>query len=134
LDFNDKDIAVLFMIIGFLGIFVQAVVLKFLNDAIGERYVLVLSFTLGCIYNLLVGTATEKSTIFIAICVSTFVGLAFPTISAIKANNVVRLQEASVLHGCLISSVTQCTLLSFATHRTNPNKDESKVHCTRYKL
>jgi fucose permease len=98
----------MFLIMGFLGIFVQAVVLKFLNDAIGERHVVMLSFALGCIYNLMVGTATDKSAIFIAVCVSSFVGLAFPTISAIKANNVVRLEETYVLHGCLIKYVTQC--------------------------
>lgn len=80
----------MFLTIGVLGIFVQAVVLKILNDSIGERYVVMLSFVLGFLQNVLYGSAKVKSTIFIAVAVGTFVRMAFPTISAIKANNVVR--------------------------------------------
>lgn len=79
----------MFLIMGILGIFVQGVVLKILNDAIGERWVVTVCFILGSIHNLLYGLAQNKATIFIAVAISSFGAMAFPTISAIKANNVV---------------------------------------------
>lgn len=81
----------MFSIMGILGIFVQGVVLRFLNDAIGERKVVILSFVLGVVHNLLYGLAKDKGTIFLSVAISAFVGMSFPTISAIKSNNVVRM-------------------------------------------
>ena len=89
LAFDDHDVAVMFMIVGILGIFVQGVLLKPLNDCLGERLVIVVAFFLGAAYNLLYGIATNKATIFVAVSISTFLGMSFPTISAIKSNNVV---------------------------------------------
>jgi len=90
LGFGDKDVALMFLIMGLLGIFVQGVCLKLINDWIGERWVVTFCFGLGVVINLMYGLAKSKSTIFIAIAISAFGGMAFPTISAIKANNVVR--------------------------------------------
>jgi DHA1 family tetracycline resistance protein-like MFS transporter len=89
LGFNDKDIAIMFLMMGILGIFVQAVVLKILNDAIGERLVITFCFVLGAIHNVMYGLAKNKATMFLAVGISAFVGMSFPTISAIKSNNVV---------------------------------------------
>jgi DHA1 family tetracycline resistance protein-like MFS transporter len=89
LGFNDKDIAIMFLMMGILGIFVQAVVLKILNDAIGERLVITFCFILGAIHNVMYGLARNKATMFLAVGISAFVGMSFPTISAIKSNNVV---------------------------------------------
>jgi hypothetical protein len=90
LSFNDHDIALMFSIVGILGIFAQAVVLKPLNDGVGEKYVITICFFLGAIDNFMYGVAKNKATIFVAIAISAFTGMAFPTISAIKSNNVVR--------------------------------------------
>jgi MFS transporter, DHA1 family, tetracycline resistance protein len=92
LAFNDKDIALMFSILGVLGIFVQACVLKLLNDAVGERRVVMLCFALGTVHNLMYGFAKDKMIIFIAAALSAFVGMSFPTISALKSNNVVRIE------------------------------------------
>lgn len=89
LGFNDKDVALMFFIMGVLGVFVQGVLLKILNDAIGERLLVTLCFSMGVIHNLLYGLATIKATIFVAVALSSFVAMSFPTISAIKSNNVV---------------------------------------------
>ena len=89
LGFNDRDIATLFLISGVLGIVVQGAVLKVLNDCFGERKVVMLAFALGTVTNLFYGLADHKWMIFVGIGISAFVGMAFPTISAIKANNVV---------------------------------------------
>jgi DHA1 family tetracycline resistance protein-like MFS transporter len=100
--FNDKDVALMFMIMGILGIFVQGLVLKFLNELIGERRVVALCFCLGTFYNVLYGFATTKLTIFVAVALSAFGGMAFPTISAIKANNV-ESSEQGRIQGALYS-------------------------------
>ena len=89
LGFGDRDIAHMFLLMGVLGIFVQGFVLKFFNDCMGERRVVMFAFTLGAIHNLFYGLARQKSMIFVAVALSAFVGMAFPTISAIKSNNVV---------------------------------------------
>jgi fucose permease len=81
----------MFMIMGILGILVQGFVLKLFNDWIGERRVVMLAFILGTLHNLLYGFADGKTMIFVAVAISAFGGMAFPTISAIKSNNVVRL-------------------------------------------
>merc|ERR1711862_1091999 len=88
LDFNEKDVASIFLISGLLGIFVQTVILKPLNGWVGEKVIVIIAFLCGTIYNTLYGIATNKVTVFIAIAISSFAGMAFPTISAIKSNNV----------------------------------------------
>ena len=97
------------MLMGVLGIFVQGVALKFLNELIGERFVVMLSFVLGCIHNLLYGFAQDKAMIFVGVCVSAFVGMSFPTISAIKANNVVRTHCTRA--GCIVRRCTHSLLV-----------------------
>lgn len=88
--FGDQDVATLFLIMGLLGILVQGFLLKLFNDCLGERRVVVLSFGLGMVTNLLYGIGRTKSAIFVAVAIGAFSGMAFPSISAIKSNNVVR--------------------------------------------
>mmetsp|Transcript_5533 Transcript_5533/g.10131 ORF Transcript_5533/g.10131 Transcript_5533/m.10131 type:complete len:529 (+) Transcript_5533:180-1766(+) len=102
LAFDDHDVAVMFMIVGILGIVVQGVLLKPLNDCLGERYVIVVAFFVGAFYNLLYGLAKDKTTIFIAVSLSTFLGMSFPTISAIKSNNVDESEQGRI-QGALYS-------------------------------
>ena len=87
--FNDKDIAILLLIIGLMGLLVQVVILKPLNSFIGERRVIVVAFLVGSLHNYLYGVAKSKRTIFISATIASLTGMSFPTISAIKANNVV---------------------------------------------
>ena len=92
--FGDKDIAILFLIIGIMGMFVQTVLLKPLNSLIGERRVIIVAFLVGTLHNYLYGVAKKKSTIFISATIASLTGMSFPTISAIKANNVVSVSAA----------------------------------------
>ncbi len=87
--FNDKDIAILFLIIGVMGILVQTVVLKPLSCRIGERRVIMVAFVVGALHNLLYGIAKGKRTLFASAIIASLTGMSFPTISAIKSNNVV---------------------------------------------
>jgi len=87
LDFNDHDVAILFGMIGVIGILVQGVLLKQFTDLVGERFVVVIAFICGSVTNVLYAFAPTKKFIFAAVVVSSFTGMSFPTISAIKSNN-----------------------------------------------
>ena len=122
LGFDDKDVALMFFIMGILGIFVQGAVLKVLNDLIGERYIVTMCFCLGSLHNLIYGLATTKAAIFVAVAISSFGAMSFPTISAIKANNVEpseqgRIQGALYSLSALASALGPVTL-RFVYHYT----------------
>ena len=102
LDFEMKDVATMFLIMGILGIFVQGVVLKIFNDLVGERRVVMICFLLGTVHNTLYGLAENKQTIFLAVAIGSFVSMSFPTISAIKSNNVDKSEQGRI-QGALYS-------------------------------
>ena len=115
LDFNDHDIAVMNGLLGFLGMFIQGLLLKPLSVLIGDQFIVVLSFICGTVANILYAFATSKYLMFVAICISTFQGMAFPTISAIKSGSVSkfeqgRLQGALFALQSLASAVGPCSL------------------------
>jgi MFS transporter, DHA1 family, tetracycline resistance protein len=100
--FTDTDVAMMLAMIGILGIFVQSLVLKVLNDAVGERKVIIISFLAGAIHNVLYGIATSKAFAFVAALLSTLLWMSFPTISAIKSNNVLESEQGQI-QGALYS-------------------------------
>jgi len=100
--FNDGDVATMFVIMGTLGIVVQATIMKPLNDCIGERRVVMVAFAFGAIHNIIYGLATSKRGIFIGVALGSFVAMSFPTISAIKSNNVREFEQGRV-QGALYS-------------------------------
>ena len=125
LGFNDGDVAVLFMIFGLMGIFVQGVVLKPLNDFIGEKHVVVTAFIFGALHNCFYGLATTKSIIYIGVAIGTLTGMSFPTISAIKSNNVAE-HEQGRIQGALYSLSSLASALGpaslrFVYHLTKDN-------------
>ena len=122
MSFNDGDIAHMFLLMGVLGIFVQGIVLKNFNDCMGERRVVIFAFLLGFIHNLVYGLAGTKSMIFVGVALSAFVGMSFPTISAIKANNVEQSEQGRI-QGALYSlsalaSALGPLLMRFVYHYT----------------
>jgi Major Facilitator Superfamily len=102
LAFTDRDIAKIFLLIGLLGILVQGVLLKLFNDCIGEKRVVIFSFLVSAFHNVLYGVAKSKRTIFIAAAIAPLSNMAFPTISALKSNNV-RDSEQGLIQGALYS-------------------------------
>ena len=100
--FNDSDIATLFLIIGIMGIFVQTVILKPFNSLVGERRVFIVSFLVGSLCNYLYGVAETKRTIFVSATLASLTGMSFPTISAIKSNNVDEMEQGRI-QGALYS-------------------------------
>jgi DHA1 family tetracycline resistance protein-like MFS transporter len=96
LNFNDQDIAILFILIGIIGILVQGVLIKPLTDCFGEKSVVILAFIAGAVQNTLYAYADSKKLIYIAVVVSSFTGMSFPTVSAIKANNAEEMEQGRI--------------------------------------
>jgi len=102
LGFTEKDISTIFIIIGTMGMMAQGLLLKPLNECVGEKMVVALCFFIGAVDNTMYGIATNKGTIYAAVALSAFTGMAFPTISAIKSNNV-GASEQGRIQGALYS-------------------------------
>jgi len=102
LGFTNKDVSIMFFIMGVMGVVAQAFLLKPLNDLLGEKLVVALAFTCGAIDNTMYGLAKNKQTIFAAVGIAGLTGMAFPTISAIKANNVAESEQGRI-QGALYS-------------------------------
>ncbi|GAX21935.1 hypothetical protein FisN_40Hu015 [Fistulifera solaris] len=102
LSFTDTDIANLYVLMGGLGILVQSVGLKALLENVGEQRTISISFAFGAVHSLLYGLAQDKLTIFVAMALGTGVTMAFPTISALKANNVTESEQGRI-QGALYS-------------------------------
>ena len=90
LAFNDQDVATLFLLVGIAGVVAQVVVLKPLCELVGEKMVVSICFIVGSLKNVAYGLARDKIIIFVSVTIGALGAMAFPTISAIKANNVVR--------------------------------------------
>lgn len=102
LEFTTRDVSIVFFIIGVMGLLVQGFLLKPLNDLVGEKIVVSIAFLFGAINNTMYGTARNKSTIYAAVALSSLSAMAFPTISAIKANNVHETEQGRI-QGALYS-------------------------------
>jgi len=102
LAFNQHDVSLMFLIIGISGMIVQVFVMKPLNDRVGEKLVIAISFCCGSTVNFFYGVATHKTTIFAGLMLSCFTNMSFPTISAIKANNVEDCEQGRI-QGALYS-------------------------------
>lgn len=102
LDFNIKDVANYFLVHGLAGIIVQTYILKQLTASIGERYVLIMAYSIGAIYNFLFGIANNKAIIYLAGLVSAFSAMAYPTLTSINSYNGTPLEQG-LLQGALAS-------------------------------
>jgi len=102
LGFTESDVSIVFLIIGVFGLLAQGVLLKPLNDCVGEKMVVALCFFIGAVDNCMYGIAQNKATIYAAVALSALTGMAFPTISAIKANNVDEAEQGRI-QGALYS-------------------------------
>jgi DHA1 family tetracycline resistance protein-like MFS transporter len=102
LGFTDKDVALMFVLIGIPGIIVQGILIKPFIECLGEKHVIALCFMVGALDNVMYGLAGQKVTIFVAITISSFCGMAFPTISAVKSNNVEESEQGRI-QGALYS-------------------------------
>jgi len=114
-NFSDQDVAIFFVIIGLLGITVQVFGLHLMTEWLGEKIVVVVAFFFGAFHNCIYAFAATKLDIFLAAGIGSVTMMAFPTISAIKANNVNeceqgRIQGALLAVSSLASAIGPITL------------------------
>jgi DHA1 family tetracycline resistance protein-like MFS transporter len=102
LSFTSMDIAVMFLLVGMSAVFAQAILLRPLNDCIGERLIVVVCFIAATMSNTMYGLARNRKELYIGVCFGALSGMAFPTISAIKANNVGSSEQGRI-QGALFS-------------------------------
>jgi DHA1 family tetracycline resistance protein-like MFS transporter len=126
LGFTNRDVSLMFLIMGIMGLFAQAVLLKPINDCLGEKHVVALAFFCGAIDNMMYGLAKNKQTIFAAVGIASLTGMAFPTISAIKANNVEESEQGRI-QGALYSLQALASGLGPATLKFVYSKTKDSV-------
>eukprot|EP00588_Corethron_pennatum_P018575 CAMPEP_0194307466 /NCGR_PEP_ID=MMETSP0171-20130528/4373_1 /TAXON_ID=218684 /ORGANISM="Corethron pennatum, Strain L29A3" /LENGTH=518 /DNA_ID=CAMNT_0039059557 /DNA_START=79 /DNA_END=1635 /DNA_ORIENTATION=+ len=100
--FNDTDVAYLFMLLGLLGILVFTFLLNGMTRCFGEKVVVVVAFIFGAITNSIYALASDKKGIFVGAAIGTVGMMAFPTISAIKSNNADE-REQGQIQGALLA-------------------------------
>lgn len=122
--FNDKDLALLLFLGGVLGIYVQVSLLKTLNERLGERCVLIIGFLGGAMQNVVYGLARYKWNIYAAFVFGPLHSMTFPVISAIKSNNVDKLEQGRI-QGALSSlqSLSQALGPAVLNHVYKETKD-----------
>lgn len=102
LNVREADIAIMFFIMGILGVILQGFSLQPLVYLLGEKGLLVVSFCSGTVHNLLYGIASTKSEITVALGLSQLTKLSYPLLSSL-ASQQVGLDEQGRAQGALLA-------------------------------
>jgi hypothetical protein len=123
LSFSAKDVAIMFLLVGFTAVIAQVFILKPLNDCIGERSIVIVCFIASVFSNMVYGLARNRQTLYAGICLGALTGMAFPTISAIKANNVV-----SSCKTCAVRKILVFYLLRFPQDESEQGRIQGALY------
>ena len=96
LDVRDKDIAKMFLVIGILGVSMQAVFLQPLIQLLGEQGLLVTSFISGVLHNSMYGAARDKLAIYVALSFSQLTKINFPLLSSFASKGATANEQGQV--------------------------------------
>jgi Na+/melibiose symporter-like transporter len=102
LHFDGTDIAIMFLLVGVTTVVAQTILLPPLHQGLGDRGLLLLCFGTAVFSNILYGQAKDRHVMYIAVCIGALSSMAFPTISAMKAN-IVESSERGRIQGALYS-------------------------------
>ncbi len=102
LNVREGDIAVMFLIMGVLGVLLQGFILQPLVYVMGEHGLLVLTFLSGTVHNFLYGVASTKTEITMALGLSQLTKLSYPLLSSL-ASQQVGLDEQGRVQGALLA-------------------------------
>ncbi|GAX19754.1 hypothetical protein FisN_37Lh021 [Fistulifera solaris] len=103
LNVHPHDFATMFLLLGVVGILVQAAFLPPLLRVMGEHALLVASCLCGAVHNLMYGLARKKKSLYIAFVVSQFTKLSFPTLSSLASKHVFEYEQGR-LQGALFAT------------------------------
>jgi len=127
LNVRDSDLASMFLVMGFVGVAIQAFLLKFLITLLGEKGLLITSFISGTIHNLFYGIAKTKFLIYVALSLSQLTKTNFPILSSLASVNANeyeqgRIQGALFALSALANAIGPVTLqyVYNCTKDTNP--------------
>ena len=96
LNIRDKDIANMFLVMGCVGIVMQAFLLQPFIKCMGEKGLLVACFLSGTIHNFLYGAAKGKAGIYVALCLSQFTKLNYPMLSSVASKGALESEQGQV--------------------------------------
>ena len=96
LHINDSDLSKMFLLMGVVGIVIQAFLLKLLISLLGEKGLLVTSFVSGTFHNLFYGIAKTKTLIYVALSLSQLTKTNFPILSSLASAHASEYQQGSV--------------------------------------
>ena len=100
LDFGDKDIASMFVVVGVAGLLLQGGAIQPLVHMLGEHGLLVAAFACGTFHNSLYGLAHSKATIYVALAFAQFTKLNAPVLSSLASKDASP-QEQGRIQGAL---------------------------------
>jgi MFS transporter, DHA1 family, tetracycline resistance protein len=100
LDVREKDVAFQFLVMGVVGVVLQGCLLQSLIRCFGDRGLLILSFLSGTVHNFLYGIATNKLTLYVALCLSQLTKTNTPILASLASKHA-SFHEQGQLQGAL---------------------------------
>jgi DHA1 family tetracycline resistance protein-like MFS transporter len=123
LNVRDSDLASMFIVMGIVGVLMQAFLLKFLITLLGEKGLLITSFISGTFHNLFYGIAKTKFLIYVALSLSQLTKTNFPILSSLASANANEYEQGRI-QGALFA-------LSALANAIGPVTLQYIYHCTK---
>lgn len=100
LNVREQDIAFQFLVMGVVGVIIQALLLQPMLQLFGEKGLLVISFMSGTLHNFLYGVAKNKQTLYVALCLSQLTKTNTPILASLASKDAT-VNEQGQLQGAL---------------------------------
>jgi Na+/melibiose symporter-like transporter len=125
LNVRENDIAFQFLVMGLVGVLIQAVLLQPLLKFFGEKGLLVLSFMSGTLHNFLYGAARNKLTLYFALGLSQLTKTNTPILASLASQDA-SVNEQGQIQGALyavnaLSAAIGPLTMQFVYRRTKDN-------------
>jgi MFS transporter, DHA1 family, tetracycline resistance protein len=102
LNVRQRDVASLFLVLGFCGVFTQGVLIRPLTKLFGEKTLLVMALACGGLHNTLYGSARSKNGIYAAFAIAQLTRMNFPLLSSLASRDVSAMEQGR-LQGALFA-------------------------------
>jgi len=96
LDVRTKDIAFQFLVMGTVGIIIQAFLLQPMLQGLGEKGLLNVSFISGTLHNFLYGIAKNKGTLYVALSLSQLTKTNTPILASMASKDVTANEQGQI--------------------------------------
>ena len=125
LNVRENDIAFQFLVMGIVGVVIQAVLLQPMLHFFGEKGLLVVSFMSGTLHNFLYGVARNKVTLYFALSLSQLTKTNTPILASLASQDA-SVNEQGQIQGALyavnaLSAAIGPVIMQFVYKRTKDN-------------